>query len=208
MTTNLEKRTSTQKINEVLGISNINDILESLNVEKNDDALNKTLIEIDDHVKNQMEVINKQTQLYQTGQNNFNVHTMESALNEISSIIDVSKGIIQKVYDYIITSDLMDPDVIGSAAKMIEATRIAVSDYVEMYKSQIAFFNSIQMEMIKQNNKKELLLYKQQLDIEKAIKLNGDDTGSPDDVNMMEYTQERIIQALKNVNRSEPIDVN
>jgi predicted transcriptional regulator len=181
------------KLNEALGIESIDDILSDLDVEQNQEGFNNTLKEIDVHVKSQMEIIQQQKMLYQTEPNQFNVHTMESALNEVSGLIEISKGIITKVYEYVQTSSLLDPEIISAGAKMIEATRVAISDYIDMYKNQIRFFNTIQLEMIKQKNKKELIEYKMRCDVEKNDLLGN---GSKNDIDMKEYTQESIIKAL------------
>ena len=209
MTTKVTKQSNVEKLNNILGIQTIDDVLNDLNIEKNGDAFNQTLSEIDDHVKSQMAVVQSQGELCKMGDEAFNVHTMESALNEVSGLIDTSKAIIQKIYEYIATSDLLDPDVISAGAKMIEAARVAVSDYVDMYKQQIDFFNSIQMEMIKQNHKKELLDHKLQCDIEKARALAGDDLKNKN-IDMIEYTQESVIKVLSNlekVEKSKVIDI-
>jgi len=198
-----KKRSSTEKLNELLGIQSIDDVLNELSIEKNDESFVKTLDEIDDHVRSQMEVIKSQGTLFKTNSEEFNVHSMESALNEVSGLIDVSKAIIQKIYDYVATSDLLDPDIIAAGAKMIEAARIAVSDYVDMYKNQIRFFNMIQLEMIKQKHKKELLDHKLQCDIKKAKALGDDD--KIEDINMLEYTQESIVKALRQYERDSDI---
>ena len=202
----IEKRSNVEKLNEVLGIESIDDVLDSLSVEKNDEQFNITLAEIDDHVKQQMQTLDKQTDLYKNNPANFNVHTMESALNEVSGLIEVSKGIIQKVYEYVKTSDLLDPEVIGAGAKMIEAARLAVCDYVEMYKKQIDHFNKIQMEMIKQRHKLEAMDYKVKCDVDKARQLD-DKKDEGEDINLMEYTQERIVQAMKEVRLKEKAEV-
>jgi hypothetical protein len=198
-----KKRSSTEKLNELLGIQSIDDVLNELSIEKNDESFVKTLDEIDDHVRSQMEVIKSQGTLFKTNSEEFNVHSMESALNEVSGLIDVSKAIIQKIYDYVATSDLLDPDIIAAGAKMIEAARIAVSDYVDMYKNQIRFFNMIQLEMIKQKHKKELLDHKLQCDIKKAKALGDDD--KIEDIDMLEYTQESIVKALRQYERDSDI---
>jgi len=196
------KKSNTVKLNEVLGIQSIEDVLNNLSVEKNDESFNQTLIEIDEHVKSQMEIVEQQNHLAANNSGEFNVHTMESALSEVSSLIDVSKGIIQKVYEYVVTSDLLDPEVISAGAKMIEAARIAVSDYVDMYKSQIQFFNQIQMEMIKHKNRLEILDHKLKCDVDKVRQLEDK---VADDVDLIEYTQERVISAMRDAGRNNKI---
>ena len=60
------------------------------------------------------------------------------------------------IYQSVITTDLVDPELISAMAKLIEATHINIADYLDLYKQRVVFYDKI-----------KLMNYQQQLTIEK-----------------------------------------
>jgi len=169
-------KTSEAKINEALGITDggsIEDVLSSF-----DDELN----EIESSMKNTVSKIDSSIQCKD------NIHDLKDTLGELSELIGTSKGMLGDVYEYISGSEIMDPDVIRSGADLIKASNELIHEYLDIYKEKMRHFQSIEMEMIKHENKKNFELYRHEL------RTSGDDTS--DDIETVEYTQETIIKAM------------
>ena len=203
----IKKESPTNKLNNILGIENIDEMLNDLDIPTGDDnGISNILNDIDVKVKDAVKTIDNQTQLYNSSNGDISLHTIQSSLGEISELILISKKIIKHVYEIVVTSELIDPEVIGSIAKMIEASRIAVADYIELYKDRIRFYNTLQLEYVKHQNKKELLERKHQMDLEKKSIIDNKENDEEIE-NMLEYTQERIVKAINNYEKSQIVEI-
>ena len=92
------------------------------------------------------------------------------------------------VYDYVSSSDIMDPDVIGAGADLIKASNELIREYLEIYKEKMKHLNSIDLEMIKAQNRKDLERFKFELKNGKPV-----DGEVVEEVN---YTQESVVKAI------------
>lgn len=61
------------------------------------------------------------------------------------------------MYESIVTSDLVDSELIQAMAKLIEATHINISDYIDIYKQKCAFFDKVKLMNLQQQQKIELM---------------------------------------------------
>lgn len=172
--------TSEDKINQALGISDdstIDDVLAGFDNDiKSIESEMKTAVS---KIDNELVKCN-------------DVHTLTNSLGELSELIGTSKGMLKDVYDYISRSEIMDPDVIGAGADLIKASNELIHEYLEIYKEKIRHFNSIELEMIKAKNKRDLEQFKFDLKNNKI-----DDAP----IDMVEYTQESLIKAINDMEK-------
>jgi hypothetical protein len=193
MKTENEKLTPKQKLDKALGISedqSIDDVLEGLTAEK--ETAEKKLEPVKAEVQKSLQKIDSELQKASKPDDFQHVDNLkiEESLAEIKSLIDVSKGMILKIYNEISTSSLLDPEMIAAAATLIETARENVADYLALYRSRLEFYDQIRLEQLKQANKKELLRMKYDLENGKAGKSNSSD------IPMMNFSQEQIIKIL------------
>lgn len=184
---------STQKLNEALGIESIDSFLSSLDV---DDAKVKSLSQLDDDVKADLQKIDQQVDNYnEGGLAQTNLDDIEQSLGHIRELIDVSKNTIRYVYQQLVDSELVDSELVGSFSKLLEAVHIQISEYIGLYKDRQNFYSKVKLEAIKHRNKMEELRLKQKLDIEKINQTKKSDVVDVDNMKVA-YSQEDLIQSL------------
>lgn len=182
-----------KKIDEALGIDNVQELLKDLDIEKevND------LTEIESQMKENVDIIDSQIQQYnETGLKSINVTELNSSLNEIKDLIMISKDTIQKVYDSIADSELIDSELVGSLSKLIESSHLAVKEYVDIFKDRVAFYDKVRLEAIKNQYKIQQMDHKHELDMQKLEKTSKKDA-MPMNSQMAAFSQEEIIKNLE-----------
>lgn len=183
---------STKKINEALGIDNIDDFLSDLDVK--DDI--KQLDDIDNQVKQNVDKIDSQIEKYdQQGLTPSEICDISLSLNEIKQLIEISKDTIRHVYDALVSSDLVDSELVSAFAKLMESTKLTVGEYINLYKDRLNFYDKIRLETLKHKNDMEKIKYKHDLDMEK---LNSKQVQTIDvSNNEKSFSQEDIIKMLE-----------
>lgn len=157
-----------EKLNNLLGISadqTIDDFLDDLEVDEN--QISSALSSIDAEVKQTVQNLDVGISKLSTNlgeQDLITVTQVEDNLKELKDLIDTSKRVIQHVYESIVTSDLVDSELIQAMAKLIEATHINISDYIDLYKQKIAFFDKVKLMNLQYMQKADLLKLKYKLE--------------------------------------------
>ncbi len=140
----------------------------------------------------------------------------ENTLKSMEGLIGAGEGIMQKLYDAIGQTDLIDPEVIQSAAKIIEAVRVSLADIMMFHNTkfqlEFGFRQQIEMENLKQMHKLEIeerkseirmkeLRLKQQLKDEsdslKAMAASGGEVQSEAVVGQ-QWDQSQIMEMMRN----------
>lgn len=121
---------------------------------------------------------------------------IQKSFNDINELVGLSKKIINHLYTDIVSSELVDSELIASTASFIQATHENIKEYVEIYRDQLRFFNSIKLEMLRHENKKREMELKHKYDMEK-ISASNPLNETPE--NMKVFDQEGIVKALKNI---------
>jgi hypothetical protein len=183
---------STKKLNEALGINDIDGFLSDLDVK--DDI--KQFDDIDEQVRKNADEIDTQIQEYkENGVQGVNFTNIQTSLKEIRELIDISKDTIRHVYEQIVSSELCDPDAVQALGKILEATHLTVSEYINLYKDRLAFYDKVKFEQIKHSHDMEKIKYKHELDMKKLeskqVSQTIDMSGSSS-----AYSQEDIIKSL------------
>ena len=186
---------STKKLNEALGIGDIDDFLSDLDIK--DDI--KQFDDIDEQVQKNVENIDNQIQKYeQQGLTNADIYDISQNLTEIKELIEISKNTIRHVYDSLVSSELVDSELVSAFAKLMESTKLTVGEYITLYKDRLAFYDKVRLETLKHKNDMEKIKYKHDLDMEKLnSKVKTIDVSNN---NSNAYTQEDIIKMLEENN--------
>ena len=180
--------TVTDKVNKALGIEEGGSIDDVIN------GFEEELSGLAEGMKNTVDKIDSAISV-KSG----DIHTLTESLGELSELSGTSKDMLMNVYEYIQSSDIMDPDVIGSGADLINATKELVREYLDIYKEKLRHVHNIELKMIDLDNKKELERYKHELK-----------NGTPTDgevVDMVTYTQERIVEVVNDLESDDADEV-
>ena len=107
-------------------------------------------------------------------------------------------GKIKHLYTNIISTDLIDPEIVQAAASFIETTRANISEYLEIYKERQKFFEKIQFEAIKHQHNLEILERKYELE---AKRMSSSNSGilSANAENLQVFDQTKLIRMLNDV---------
>lgn len=190
---------STQKLNEALGIESIDSFLSSISID--DDKL-KNLTELDDKFKDEIGKIDATISEYkENGIKNIDMDDIQAPFGHIKELIDVSKNTIHHIYQQLLDSEMVDSELVGSFAKLMEAFHIQVSEYINVYKDRQNFLYKLKLEDVKQRNKIEQMHIKHQMDLEK-IEKSKTSAAMPVE-NMVSYSQEDFIQQLDDAENGE-----
>lgn len=96
-------------------------------------------------------------------------------MGELKELIDTSKRVVQHVYESIVTSDLVDSELIQAMAKLIEATHINISDYIDIYRQKTAFFDKVKLMNLQHAQKADLMRLRYELEEKLRMKKNAVD---------------------------------
>jgi len=186
---------SFKKLNDALGISNIDDFLSDLDIKEEV----KQFEDIDKQVKENVDKIDTQVANYkENGVAKVDITDISSSLNEIKDLIDVSKDTIRHVYDQITSTELLDSEAVQALSKLIEATHLTVSEYINLFKDRLAFYDKVRFEAIKHKNDMEKIKYKHDLDMEKLNSKAGPEVEISNNVNA--FSQEDVIKMIDEQN--------
>ena len=196
MTDNNHK-TSEQKINELLGIKDDQSIDEFLDdIQTDATEIQDTMNHLDDGVKNSLEAVDqKLDEIKKSGNAPEALVDMNSSMKEVEDLIQVAKQLFKHVHASLVTCDLVDPEAIQAAAKLLEGIHINIAEFISLYKDKQRYIDKIRVMVFQQEQKKELMAIKHKYDMElKQLNGNGDD---PIDIdNMAVYSQEQIVKLL------------
>lgn len=193
------KLTSKQKIDQLLGIKDdqsIDQFLDDLSFET--DEIQNTFSNIDDKVKENLQTIDNNISDIQSGKSDsvLALKNMDLSMKEIEDLIGMSKKMFKHIYENIVSSDLLDSELISAAAKMLESVHINIAEFLQMYRDRQKFIEKIKLMVFQQEQRKELMALKHKYDMEKAAAKNEPE--SVDAENVMAYSIEEITRLMHN----------
>lgn len=193
----MEKLTSKQKIDQLLGIESdqsIDSFLDDLSEQTI--KINETFQEIESDVKDKLQEIDKNIVEVQSGKIDsiLALQNMELSMKEIEDMIDLSKKLFKHIYMNITSSDLIDSELIAAAAKMLESIHINIAEFIQLYRDKQHFIEKIKIMVFQQEQKKELMKLKHQYDMEKLQMKNTDKEA--ENAEMIAYSIEDITRIM------------
>lgn len=194
-----DKFTSKQKIDQLLGIKDdqsIDSFLDDLSFET--DEIQNTFSDIDDKVKENLQNIDNNINDIQAGKTDsiLALKNMDLSMKEIEDLIGMSKRMFKHIYENIVSSDLLDSELISAAAKMLESVHINIGEFLQMYRDRQRFIEKIKLMVFQQEQRKELMALKHKYDLEKAAAKNEPTTVEAE--NVMAYSIEEITRLMHN----------
>lgn len=55
---------------------------------------------------------------------------MDASLREVEEMIDLSKQLFKHIYENIVSSDLLDSELVEAAAKMLESVHVNIGEFL------------------------------------------------------------------------------
>lgn len=198
---------SKEKLDALLGISSdksIDDVLADLDKDT-ETKLNETVQSIGEAVKESAKEIDEKVQEYSDNKEQLTskeeqeiAQNIKKNLDNIDELVALSKNIIKHLYTNIVSTDLIDPEIIQAAASFIESTRANISEYLDIYKERQKFFEKIQFEAVKHQHNLEILERKYELEAKRNANANsGMLSGSAE--NLQVFDQTKLIRMLNDV---------
>ena len=193
----MEKLTSKQKIDQLLGIESdqsIDSFLDDLSEQTI--KINETFQEIESDVKDKLQEIDKNIVEVQSGKTDsiLALQNMELSMKEIEDLIDLSKKLFKHIYMNITSSDLIDSELIAAAAQMLVSIHINIAEFIQLYRDKQHFIERIKIMVFQQEQKKELMKLKHQYDMEKLQMKNTDKEA--ENAEMIAYSIEDITRIM------------
>lgn len=198
--------TTKDKINEALGLSggkSIDEMLEDMSIETKDNV--DKLDEISESISAEMQKVDNQ--LKECNGNNpvLNISSIDASMKEVEDLIVESKDIFKHIAENIMSSELLDAELIGSASKLLESIHINIAEFISLYRDKQKYIDKIRTMIFQQNLKKELMeiKHKQTLEILKMKSEENvvDTTGIASAGPLM--TQEDITKMLAKMSNSQ-----
>ena len=100
------------------------------------------------------------------------LQSVEMTMNEVDSLVDISKRLIQHVYSVITSADILDAATISAGASLIRETRGLIEKHLDVQKEQRNFINKIQLEELRHKHQIELMERRYELDAQKYQRQN------------------------------------
>ena len=202
------KISSTDKINAVLGITggkSVDEFLDGLSLDT--EAIHSTLGAIDDQVQNSLQSIDQAASKIQSqseeGSSILEIKNIDLSLREVEDMISLSKKMFSHIAESILTTDLVDSELVQAASKLLESIHINIAEFIQLYRSKQQFVDKIKVMIFQQEQKKELMLLKHKLDLEKLSKKDSSDPKAIEAEGMVSYSQESIIKAMNSQDEDE-----
>lgn len=204
------KLSSKDKIDAVLGITggkSVDEFLDGLSLDT--EAIHETLGAIDDQVQTSLQNIDQAASNIQSqseqGSSILEIKNIDLSLREVEDMISLSKKMFKHIAESILTTDLVDSELVQAASKLLESIHINIAEFIQLYRSKQQFVDKIKVMIFQQEQKKELMLLKHKLDLERLSKKDAGDPKAVEAEGMVSYSQESIIKAMNTHDEDEEV---
>lgn len=157
-------------------LKSVEEMLE--NSRKEFEAFSKTFETKKEEINNQeaalkQVVADHNNKLVSYGQTDLSLKTFETALDSMTTLVAKGEMILNKLYDAITSTDIVDPDIIEASAKIIEGIRITISDIINFNTQKMQMDHiyrmNIDLENMKHQHNMERERYKSELRTQEKI---------------------------------------
>lgn len=192
--------TQQEKLDAIFGITggkSVDDFLNSLSIEAG--QVQDAMDSIEQNVKDQVEKLDAYEVSIQSGKSTdvmLDISSMNQSLKEVEDMISLSKSILSHVANGILATSLIDSETVQAYSKLLESIHLNIVEFLQVYKDKQNFINKIKYALFQQQQKKELMMFKHNLELEKIkLKSNQDDVEA-DAVTTRAWNQEQITKML------------
>ena len=197
-------KSTKDKIHEILGIGpdqSVDDVFNSLSADLH--KAEQVMENIDDSIASDLAKVDKQLGISKddSSKAGLALADLQSSMKEIEDLITLSKQMYIHIHEGIMSSELIDSELIQAASKFLESMHINIAEFISLYRDKQKFIEKVKLMAYAQEQKKELMQMKFDLDIKKmkekdkadAVDVEGHPTGS------FSFTVEDVTKALQNL---------
>lgn len=147
---------SKDRIDAVLGITggkSVDDFLDSLSLDT--ESIHTTMSSIDDTVKTSIQQIDdaamqlqkcSSSEIQDTNSSSIlQLKNMDLSMQQVEEMIELSKKMFKHIAESILTTDLVDSELVGAASKLLESIHINISEFIQLYRSKQQFIDKIRV---------------------------------------------------------------
>ena len=197
---------TTSKINSILGIKNNQTIDDFLNEMDNDsNSITETMSNISDNIKSTISNIDNSLSALE-GQQSVNspqlLTNIDSSMKEVEDLISTSKKIFKHIYEGIITSELIDSELVGSLSKLLEAIHINIAEFINLYKERARYIDKIKIMVFQQKQKMDIMERKHQMELEK-LKIKSESKAIDVQADEVIFDQNKLIEMLDDIDQKD-----
>lgn len=166
--------TQQEKLDAIFGITggkSVDDFLNDLTLDDRS-QVDSTLSSMDSALKEKFSEIDEMQKSIDVKANSndqsiIQITSIEKSLQEVEDIIYLAKDVIKHVANSILATPLIDSEAVQAYSKLIESLHINIAEFIQLYKDKNNFLNKVKFAIFKQEQMKELLKYKHDLELEK-----------------------------------------
>lgn len=187
--------TSKEKIDKLLGIENnqsIDDFLDDISL--NVDKLSASFDNIQEDVQQNIKNVDSKIKEINSG-SILEISDLTMSMKEIEDMIVLSKKMFKHIYENIISSDLLDSELISAASKLLESIHINIAEFISFYKDKQRYIDRVKIMVFQQEQKKELMILKHQQDLEK-LKYRNESEQIDENANNVTYSFEEVLKGI------------
>ena len=201
--------TQQEKLDAIFGITGGQDLDSFLSglsldqaIEKKDEALSAIdqLSSMDKDIQHKIEEIQMMPMSMNMPMNELSIQMMSTdhALKELEEMVELSKDIIKHVHSSILATPLIDSEAVQAYSKLIESIHISISEFIGVYRDKQNFINKVKFAIFDQQQKKDLLKYKADLQKELMLAKEGPKRVDADNIetNQQAWNVEQITKIL------------
>lgn len=187
--------TSKEKIDKLLGIENnqsIDDFLDDISLDV--DKLSASFDNIQEDVQQNIKNVDSKIKEINSG-SILEINDLTMSMKEIEDMIVLSKKMFKHIYENIISSDLLDSELISAASKLLESIHINIAEFISFYKDKQRYIDRVKIMVFQQEQKKELMILKHQQDLEK-LKYRNESEQIDENANNVTYSFEEVLKGI------------
>ena len=161
--------TTREKIDQALGVScgkSMDQMLDELSLDEK--SVHDTLDGFDSTLKGAVERIDEKALELQRGVGDgaLAIQDMTMSLKEIEGLIAEAKSIFLHIKENIVSTDLIDSELIQGAAKFLEAMHVNIAEFISVYRQKAKFVEKIKLMIFQQQQRIDLMNLKHKHDLE------------------------------------------
>lgn len=191
--------TTKEKIDQALGIScgkSMDQMLDELNLDT--ESVTDTLNSFDTTLSASVAKIDAKAAELQKGVGNgvLAISDMTDSLKEIEGLVNEAKAIFLHIKENIISTDLIDSELIQGAAKFLEAMHVNIAEFISIYKQKSKFIEKVKLMILQQQQRIELaeIKHRQNLELLEAKKKEPEAVDAQGEG--LEFDTDRIMKSM------------
>ena len=91
---------------------------------------------------------------------------MTASLKEVEDMIGQTKLVFRHIVENITSSDLIDSELVHSAAALVESMHLNVAEFISLYKQKVKFVEKVKLMVLQQQQRIELAELKHRQNLE------------------------------------------